>query len=81
MVFIVLLLFLPGPFPLPGGVQGGEGVGDADVPAGRLVAFLQKKTHLSMLRTTSSREDRIYPPVLIIINTLHNMLPAYHCIP
>ena len=44
IVFIVLLLALPGPLTLPGGVQGGEGVGDADEPAVRLVAFLQKKT-------------------------------------
>lgn len=45
-----------------------------DQPAWRLWS-----THLSMLRTTRSKEDKMYPPVLIIMRPLHSRLPAYHC--
>ena len=44
IVFIVLHVALLGSLPLSGVVQGGQGVGDADVPAEGLVAFIQIKT-------------------------------------
>ena len=35
-------------------------------------------SHLSMLSTTRRLEDKMKPPVLTIINTLHRALPPYH---
>ena len=37
-------------------------------------------TNLSMLRTTNMFEDKMNPPVLIIMRTLHTMLLPYHSI-
>ena len=34
--------------------------------------------HLSILRTTRRFEDKMNPPVLTIINTLHRAFPPYH---
>ena len=36
--------------------------------------------YLSILKTTSMLEDKMNPPVLIIMRTLHTMLLAYHSI-
>ena len=42
------------------------------------VHHYQDDLHLSMERTISIKEERMYPPVLTIINPLHTRFPAYH---